>query len=172
MAALIILLILVLWAGFLFLVGYGLTFRVDNKIMRMVAGGAAVVLLFLIPIYDEILGGSEFEELCKRGAVYKISAGAADKRFDLIYAASVPSIVPGLIRPANEIAISYTDVASGAIIATGKAFVAKGGWLVRRHWAVNMSGGDGPLLGRAQCFPGDQPEEARRLHAITNRIIN
>ncbi|WP_143171859.1 hypothetical protein [Rhizobacter sp. OV335] len=164
--------ILALWAGFLFLIGYGLTFRVEHRMLRIVAGGVAVLLLFLAPIYDEILGGSEFEELCMDGSIYKISAGATDKRFDLIYAASAPSIVPGLIRPANEIAISYTDVASGAIIATGKAFIAKGGWLAGRHWAVSMSGGDGPLLGRAQCFPGDQPEEARRLHAITNRIIN
>ena len=121
---------------------------------------------------DEIKGAEEFEVLCKTGGIYQIFPNSVGKKFDLKYSSTESKDVAGFSRQVKEKIISYTDVATGEVVATGKAYSAGGGWLVRALGVNPMSGGTGPLMGRPQCFPGDTPEQARRVQAITNKIGN
>ena len=177
MSALLLLLVGGLWGAALFFSAYLLTFFIPNKGLRAAIGVIAMIGLFTLPLRDEIKGAEEFEALCKTGGVYQISPNAVGKKFDLRYSSSANKKLEGLTRPVEEMTISYTDVATGEVVATGKAYIAKGGWLVRTVGRNPLTGGTGPLIGRDQCFPDDglnqdDVTQARRIHAITNKIIN
>lgn len=177
MSALLILVGGGLWGATLFFSAYFLTFFIPKKWIRQVIGTVAVIGLFTLPVRDEIKGAEEFEALCKAGGVYQISPKAIGKKFDLKFSATKNKKLEGFTRPVEEITISYTDVASGEVVATAKAYIAKGGWLVQKGWIRNSGGGDGALNGRPQCFPDDglnqeDVTQVRRLRAITNKIID
>lgn len=172
MSALLILLVGGLWAATLFLLAYFLTFFIPNKGIRAAIGVVAMIGLFTLPMRDEIKGAEEFEALCKTGGVYQISPNAVGKKFDLKYRSTDSKSLSGVIRPVDEMTISFTDIATGEVVATGKAYIAKGGWLVRHRLLMNSGGGDGAFLGRPQCFPGDIPGQAGRIHAITRKIVD
>lgn len=110
--------------------------------------------------------------MCKTGGVYQIAPEAIGKKFDLKSSYSDRKALQGYTRPVDQETQSYTDNATGQIVATAYIYFAKGGWLVRNGWLPAMSGGQGPLFGRSQCFPGDVPEQAASRQAITRKIIN
>ena len=172
MSLLLILLAGGLWAATLFFLTYFLTFFIPKKWIRAAIGVIAMIGLFTLPLRDEIKGAEEFEALCKTGGVYQISPNAVGKKFDLRYSSSDYKKLSGHSRPVEEKTIAYTDIASGEVVATAKAYFAGGGWLVRRGWLMNSGGGDGAFLGRPQCFPPPDVEQERRLQAITNKLVN
>ena len=172
MSALLLLLAGALWGGALFVSGYFLTFFIPNKGIRAGIGAIALIGLFTLPMHDEVKGAEEFEALCKTGGAYQISPNAIGKKFDLKYSSTENKRLAGYIRPVDERTISYTDVTTGALVATAKAYSAGGGWLVRILGVNPMSGGTGSLVGRAQCYPPSNVEQEFRLRAITNKIVN
>ena len=172
MTVLLILLAGSLWGAILFFTAYLLTFFISKRWIRAAIGFIAVFGLFTLPMRDEIKGAQEFEALCKAGGVYQISPNAVGKKFDLRYSSTEKKKLEGLTRPVEEMTISYADVATGEVVATGKAYIAKGGWLVQHRLLMNSGGGDGAFIGRPQCFPPADAEQERRLQAVTNKIIN
>lgn len=172
MSGLLLLLVLGAWGASLYFASYYLTFFIQAKRTRVLISITTMVLLFAVPVWDEIKGRTEFEALCKTGGVYQISPNAVGKKFDLKYSSSEHTNVSGQIRPVVEHTIFYTDVVTGAVVVTGKAYSAGGGWLVRAIGVNPTSGGTGPLIGRFQCFPDDSVEQARRLNAVINKVIN
>ena len=172
MSALLMMLVLGAWGAALYFATYYLTFFIEKKRTRVLIGFATMVLLFAAPVWDELKGRAEFEALCKTGGVYQITPNATGKKVDLKYSSTDSQPLAGFTRPVAEKTISFSDVTTGEIVATAKAYSAGGGWLVRSGGQNPLTGGSGPLIGRGQCFPGDEPEQARRVHAITNKIVN
>lgn len=170
MSALLILVVGGLWGATLFFGTYLLTFFIPNKGIRAAIGVVAMIGLFTLPMRDEIKGAEEFEALCKTGGVYQISPNAVGKKFDLKSSDTGYKKLSGYTRPVEEMTIVYTDRTTGEVVATVKAYFAKGGWLVQHRLLMNSGGGDGAFVGRPQCFPSDQ--EAARLQAITNKAVN
>jgi hypothetical protein len=160
---------LLVWAIVLFVAGYLLSFWVKRPWIRTLVGVVAVSALFTLPFRDEIRGAEEFEALCKAGGVYQISPAASGKKFDLLYSSTPFKQLAGYTRPIKEATFTYADATSGEVIASAKAYVAGGGWLVQKKLFA-LTSTDGPLLGRSQCFPPDS-EEVRRQQ-ITNRVLN
>ena len=169
MTAILIFVVLCVWGVVLFSAGYFLTFWIKKKWIRALIGVTVVAALFTLPVRDEIKGQEEFEALCKAGGVYQISPKAEGKKFDLLFSATAYKNLAGYARPVKEATTSYVDAASGEVVATAKAYVAGGGWLVQKK-IIALSSTDGPLIGRSQCFPPDS-EEIRRQQ-ITNKVIN
>lgn len=166
MSALIILIVLGIWSALLYNAGYYASFAIERNLIRQLVGVTAVIALTALVLWDEIEGTREFERLCAAGNVYQIAPEAVGKKFDLKSKDSDFKKIPGLTRPAEETKITYTDIATGTVMATGKAFVAKGGWMIRNGFLIDSSGGKGPLFGRSQCFPGQV--QSKRLQAIAN----
>jgi hypothetical protein len=169
MAGILIVVVLCIWGALLFGVSYFLTFWIGNKWIRAVIGVAVMASLFTLPVRDELKGREEFEALCKAGGVYQISPKAAGKKFDLVFSATEYKSLPGYARPVKEAITSYSDAASGEVVATAKVYVAGGGWLVQKK-VIALTSTDGPLIGRSQCFPPDS-EEWRRQQ-ITNQVMS
>lgn len=170
MPLLIILFFIALWVAVLFFVGSFFTRSLNkNKSIRKLAIFIFICVFFTLPIIDEIKGAKEFEELCEAGGIYQISPGTEGKKFDFVYGSTPNQRLTGYARPVEEISITYTDAATGKVIATAKAYVAHGGWLVRTL-GFSLSSTNGPLLGRNQCFP--TASERARLGEITNKVLN
>ena len=172
MSALIILIVLSIWSALLYNAGYYASFAIERNLIRQLVGVTAVIALTALVLWDEIAGTREFERLCAVGNVYQIAPEAVGKKFDLKYTSTDRYAVQGTVRPIEQKNIAYIDVATGAAVAIGKAFFAKGGWMIRNGFLIDPSGGKGPLFGRSQCFPGSEPGQAKPLHAITNKILN
>jgi hypothetical protein len=170
MNALIILLFLGIWSALLYNAGFYASFAIKRKSIRRALGITAVIAVTTLVLWDEIEGTREFERLCASGGVYQIAPEAIGKKFDLKSSYSDYIPVLGLTRPVDEQLIGYTDIASGSVMATGKAFFAKGGWMIRKGFLIDSSGGKGPLFGRSQCFP-DQLQN-KRLQEIANSFIH
>jgi len=169
MSALIILIVLGIWSALVYNAGYYAGFGIERKWIRRVVGVTAVVAVTTLMLWDEIKGTQEFERLCATGGAYQILPEAIGRKFDLIYGSGDYKDVPGLTRPATEKLITYTDVANGTVVATGKAYFARGGWMIRNRI---LSSESGPLFGRPQCFPPSDAVQELRLRAITNKVVN
>lgn len=170
MSFFLILIVIGVWTLVLYCVAYLATYPLKRH-----KGTRALVILilmgagFTLPIWDELKGKEEFEALCSAGGVYQIVPETEGKKFDLIYASTPNRKLTGYARPVEEKTITYTDAATGNVIATAKAYIASGGWLVRTI-GFSVSSTDGPLMGRDQCFPsGDQRAKLRK---ITNKVLN
>lgn len=172
MGGFLIMIVLLLWGLILFGAGYYLAFWIRKRWIRTLVGLTFLVGLFTWPIRDELKGAEEFETLCKSGGIYQISPKTIGKKLDLRYGSTDRTKLAGHVRPIEESTITYTDVATGDVVATAKAYFAKGGWLVRHGWARDFGGGDGALWGRSQCFPPVSAREQARLRDITNRVVN
>jgi hypothetical protein len=165
---LLIVIVLGLWAAVLFSIGYFLSFPIKHKGIRFAIGVLVTVLLFTLPIRDELKGKEEFEALCKNNAVFVISPRAEGKQFDLKVSSSPLKPLTGYSRPVSESTIWYTDAATGEVMATGKSYQASGGWLVQHK--VYLTSQTGPLLGRSDCSAlTDAPD--REVKAITNNLV-
>ena len=165
---LLIAIVLGLWTLVVFGLGHFLSFPIQNKTTRKKIGLWVAVLLFFLPILDELKGVQEFESLCKNNAVFEISPKAEGKKFDLKVSSSPLKPLTGYSRPVSESTIWYTDAASGDVMATGKQYATTGGWLVQHK--VYLMSQTGPLIGRGHCDPPD--EEYRKLHTITQKILD
>jgi hypothetical protein len=168
LTALILLIVLGAWAAILFSIGYFATFWIWRqwRWVRVLIGLVVMVSCYLLPVIDEIQGKKEFEALCKTGGTYQISPKAVGKKFDLIFKATENILLPGYSIPIEETTITYTDAATGEVVASVKAYIAKKGWFAR---LINYPE-SGPIWVRNQCFPADA-EEARRQQ-ITNKVLN
>jgi len=160
---------MLIWATVLFGIGYFVSFWARRTWIRALVGAVMVPAFFTLPIRDELKGSDEFEALCKAGGVYQISPAASGRKFDLLFNATPYSHLTAYSRPVKEATLTYADAATGEVLASAKAYVAGGGWLVQRRLFA-LTSTDGPLIGRSQCFPPDS-EEMRRQQ-ITNKVLN
>jgi hypothetical protein len=163
----------VLWAWVLFGLGYFLSFPLKKKEHRAIIGMVVTVVFFLLPIIDEIKGWQEFESLCNVGNKYQISPKAEGKKFDLKFAVTPEKELKGYSRPVLEETITYTDLATGEVMATAKAYSARGGWLVRHGFGLTSQ--SAPLLGPGRCAPYQNPrnkESYNRFLSIKNKEVN
>lgn len=169
MLLLLLILLSLIWGAVLFFLGYAASFFLKTKWLRYVSGLVVVLLLFTVPIRDELSGAKEFEDLCAHGGIYSIPKDAEGKKFDLMYRSTPYENISGYSRPVRVKTISFVDAASGQAMAVAKAYSAGGGWLVQKKIFV-LTSTDGPLIGRSECLPAES-EEIRR-QKITNKLVN
>lgn len=172
MSVLIILLVLGIWRALLYNAGYYAGFAIERKWIRQLVGVTSVIALTTLVLWDEIVGTREFERICAAGNVYQIAPEAVGKKFDLKSRYTDRLSVQDTVRPIEQENIAYIDVATGAVMATSKAFFAKGGWMIRNGFLIDPSGGKGPLFGRSQCFPWGVKDQQIRLDLITNKRVD
>ena len=169
MGGLLILGVLIAWFMTVKWLAGRATQRMTSGVPRLFAKALLTVVFFVAPVIDEIVGVYQFEALCKEGGAYQIAREAEGKKFDLIYSSTPNRTLTEYARPIEEKTITYTDAATGSVIATAKAYFTQGGWLVKTI-GFSTSSSSGPLIGRSQCFSSDLQEA--RIQAITNKVLN
>lgn len=91
----------------------------------------AVLLLMLLPVADEIIGGFQFRALCKEHAVLRVNA-------EKIKGKTIRVVVDPSNKDLDSTAVrifyshsSYRDVDTGEELASTSRYTAKGGLLIR-----------------------------------------
>lgn len=118
----------------------GLAWRFHNAVSLL-----AFPLVFTAPVADEIIGQWQFHRLCEREAKVILSPD-----WEIVKRAkkkSTPNAtVGGAIIPINMQQAEYTDLDSGNIFLSYKAFHTHGGLLRRNFFGLGLSN---------SCWPDD-----------------
>ncbi|MGA8514217.1 MAG: hypothetical protein WB821_05530 [Burkholderiaceae bacterium] len=168
MGALIILLILGIWCALFYNAGFYASFAIQRKWVRQLIGAVSVIGITTLVLWDEVKGAREFDRLCLSARTFQISPQDEGRKFEVQFMRSKKTPLQGYWRPVEEHLDTYTEVASGKVIATGKGYTAKGGWLVRALGRNPLNGSDGALIGRSFCYPSKHEDQVRRLRAMIN----
>ena len=126
------------------------------KPWRILVGVVAVVVLFPLPLIDEIVGGVQFAHLCDENAKIKVDRNSARGR--VVYRADVPpQRIKGTWVPVLETKWRFVDARSGETVVSYSTFDAGPGLL-------HVSGG--PLLFKGYCDPGGHVNPRKLLDEL------
>lgn len=119
--------------------------------VRMVVGLLIFVLLLPLPVADEIIGGYQFRELCRQGAVLRIDAEKARGQTVKLVIEPSNEILPGTAITIYHSHLSFQNVNTGEEMASYDTYVAKGGWFIRM---LGISEKNAPItIGLPSCSP-------------------
>jgi NhaP-type Na+/H+ and K+/H+ antiporter len=124
---------------------------------RGLAGAAVFIVLLVLPVSDEIVGGFQFRALCEKNAVFHLTAQKLEGRMTKFSANPANQIVSGTAIPIYDSGIEYTDTQSGEVVLKFHSYVAKGGILIR---TLGISESNSPItMGLHTCSPEISREE-------------
>ncbi|MBN8476772.1 hypothetical protein [Sulfuritalea sp.] len=153
------------WGAVAFLMAKRVTRLVQSRILGLGLGALAFVLMIVLPVVDEIVGGYQFRALCRQNAVLRIDAEKAKGRKVRVVFEPLNEVLPG-----NAIAIfhshkSYRDVVTNEEIASNEWYLAKGGWFIR---LLGVSETNDPItFSPSACYPSITPQEIAGTYGIT-----
>lgn len=129
----------------------------------------ALIFCALAPLVlaDEMLGGVQFEELCRTRAV--ITTNIPEPKGRTVYLAALPAQpVPGLMVPVQEQRLLYIDADTRETVLSFSTLRAQGGKLVRSIDWPHLSE---PLTFGGRCAPADRRSVlgSLGLHLVTNK---
>jgi hypothetical protein len=137
-----------LWAYACWKAAAALGRRMRRSAWRLPAVATIFVVLVLLPVADEIVGGFQFRSLCA-GAVAHVEVRDVAGRVARYRGDPIDARLPGTAIPILYSHIEYSDVKTGELIARYDRFIAKGGLLVR---TLRLSESNSPLtMGRSDC---------------------
>ena len=108
------------------------------------------LLLFPLPVADEIIGGFQFRALCKEGAQLKIDAEAIRGKTVRVVIEPSNKYLSWMAIPIRWSHFSYRDVATDEEYANFDIYNAKGGILINM---LGISEKNVPLTMYSGCYP-------------------
>lgn len=145
-----------------------LTRSVKNEVLRRLSVAFIVILLLVLPVVDEIVGGFQFRALCKENAVLKIDAEKIKgKTIRVVINPSNKDVENTAVRIYFS-SVAYQDTASGENLGSNSVYTAIGGFLIR-----SLAGGHDmtPLTFHSTCSgPGNLPTSEK--YGFTLEKIN
>jgi hypothetical protein len=125
--------------------------KIKLKPIRIAVAILIFVLLLPLPLADEIIGGYQFRELCKQGAVLRIDAEKSRGQTMKLVIEPSNEILPGTAITIYHSHLTFQNVNTGEEIASYDTYVAKGGWFIR---TLGISEGNAPItIGLPSCSP-------------------
>lgn len=123
--------------------------------LRLLVGLLVFAVLLPLPLIDEIVGGRQFERLCKENSTIQVDrATAAGKT---VYFAPEPPIeikdawLRIVLQPHR-----FVDAVTGVSVLGYNTLTAEGGRFIH---ALRISEGDMPLTFRGSCGPKENTKE-------------
>ena len=168
MSGLFLLVVSGAWVALLALVAYVLTWRVKDAILRFVVCAIFVAFLLPLPLADEILGKTQFEQLCRENATIELDRDKAAGK--TVYLASTPDVE--IQNKWLRIVMQrrrYVDINTGEVEVSYNMLQADGGRLAQ---ALPFSEGHVPLTFlNYHCAPKDRPASAQAFEALGIKYI-
>lgn len=127
--------------------------RLERGVVRVGTGLLVFAVVLPLPVVDEIVGGFQFEELCRQYSAQAIDEQHAMNRRVVF---ELPRNAQFLEGTAVEIRIDphvYRDAETNQVLISYHTLHAKGGWFIR---TLGISEANSPLLFRSGCAPKDQ----------------
>ena len=108
-----------------------LTDRLENGPLRVALMIPAALVLTVLPVADEIIGGFQFRALCRENAVLKIDAEKIrGKTIRMVISPSNKEVDNTTVRIYYS-RVSYRDIVTGDELGSNSDYVAMGGKLIR-----------------------------------------
>ena len=150
MGGLILLFVIGLWLAFVIWLSKIITKRLPEKWWRMPVGILVFGVLLPLPVLDEIVGGRQFEKLCKENSTIQVNRATAVGR--TVYLAQTPDVeikrtwVRVVLKPWR-----YVDATTGEVVVSYNTLQARGGRFLK------ISEGHVPLTFNGYCAPANRP---------------
>lgn len=151
MTGLFLLLLIGAWIAILLLIVFRVIKYVKPKVLAVIVSAVFSVFFMCLPVYDEIIGGHQFRELCISGTVLKIDEENAKNR-KVFLRDSLDKDLDGYLVPIRFHDWDYLDVDTKESVLSWKTFTAKGGWLMR---LLGISENSSPLIFNGNCYVQD-----------------
>ncbi len=133
------------------LVAHRIARPIRNTWLRIGATVLLTVAFMALLVVDELIGGYQFRQLCKKNAVLRIDPEKARGRTVKVVIDPSNEIVPWSPITIYHSHESFRDRATNEEIASNDWYVAKGGWFIRM---LGISEGNAPItIGLPACSP-------------------
>ena len=126
--------------------------RIDSKPRRLLTGMGVFVLLLVLPVADEIVGGFQFRALCEKNASrFQMGVGNPEGRTTKVTFDQSDHVAEFTAIPISYSRLEYHDVATGELVVAFDSYSAQGGVFIR---ALGISNNDSPLtIDPSVCSP-------------------
>ena len=151
MSGLFLIAVVALWVWLVFKMSKVVTSWIAQGLWRWPVAALMFLVLLLLPVIDEIVGGFQFRALCEKNAVFRMGVEKPEGRVTRESINPSNEVVSGTAITIYDTGIQYTDVQSGELVVKFHRYVAKGGALIRM---LGISEGNAPItMGRSSCSP-------------------
>ena len=162
MSGLILLFILGVWGFASYSLARLIVGSIKNSNVRVAAHGVLMVLLFLAPVADDIIGGFQFRALCRDEAIFVIDIEKA-KGATVVTLPNRDTELTDYILPIKKRYWEYKNVVTGETLISWNDFYAKGGWLSR---TIGFPQGSPPYTFNGVCLSKDGFDYNFKKHNI------
>lgn len=156
MGGLILFFVIGLWLAFAIWLSKTITKKLPIAWWRIPVGVLVFGVLLLLPVIDEIVGGRQFEQLCKDNSTIQVNRATAVGK--TVYLAQTPDVeikgtsVRVVLKPWR-----YVDATTGELVVSYNTLQAVGGRFLK------ISEGHVPLTFNGYCAPGGSRVYADKL---------
>jgi hypothetical protein len=153
MTGILLLFFVGIWLYFTIKIIRFFTGKLPETWWKPVVGVGLFAFIFPLPLLDEIIGGWQFEQLCKENSTIHVDRVKAVGK--TVYYIPQPIVevngtwVPVVLKPQL-----FVDATTGEVIVRYNELIASGGRLIRM---MGISEGEMPLIFRGTCVPVNRP---------------
>lgn len=162
MTGILLLLVAVAWVAFVIWLSKIITRKLPMPTWRIPAAMVIFAVLLPLPLIDEIVGGRQFEQLCKVNSTILVDRVTAVGR--TVYLAQTPDVeikgtwVRVVLQPRQ-----FVDATTGETVVSFNDLIAVGGWFIRM---LGISEGGMPLTFKGTCVPANRPGSIETFKAF------
>ena len=168
MTGLLLIAVAVLWIAVVIWLVRKLGAFLPQRSWRKFALLGICLLLLPLPLFDEIVGGWQFAQVCKSHDKIRVDRekieGAKVKGATSHGPSEAELVEIGSWLPIRHQEWKYLYEVSGAPALEYDSFHATGGWLIR---TLGISEHNAPLLFRDSCYPTENPIQLMRSLKVT-----
>jgi hypothetical protein len=168
MVGLTILAVLLFWI----VLSLGITWLIMKKLplkrFKFIAALPLFVIVFLIPVADELLARPQFEALCRKGNVIRIDAQKIKGKTVRLEIQPFNQEIEGAIIPILHSHYSYRDVATDEEFAWYDVYEARGGLMAQ--WVGFPEGRNPWTISHPSCSPSRHSHQIAKDFGFT--LIN
>ena len=146
MSGLILLFILCAWGFASYSLAKFIAQPIQNISLKAGVNIALLILIFIAPIADDIVGGFQFRKMCNENARFVINIEKGKE----VYLEDIPDEnISNLLIPIRKQTWLYKDTDTEDVLISWNDFYAKGGWLSR---AIGFPEGSPPYTFNGSCI--------------------
>lgn len=162
MTGIFLLLVIVVWVAIVIWLSKIITEKLPKAWWRIPVGILVFVVMLPLPLIDEIVGGRQFEQLCKENSTIRVDRATAVGK--TVYLAQTPDVeIRGTWVRVVLKRWRYVDVKTGEIVVSYNTLQAEGGRLAR---TLGLSEGRVPLTFVGSCVPANRPGSIQTFKAL------
>lgn len=162
MTGFLLLFVMAIWLAVVMWLSKILTKKLPTATWRIPVAAVIFAGLLPLPLIDEIVGGRQFESLCKENSTIQVDRATAVGR--TVYLAQTPDVeikgtwVRVVLKPWR-----FVDATTGETVVSYNDLIAEGGRLIQ---SLGISEGGMPLTFKGTCVPANRPGSAQTFRPL------